>query len=77
MNMRRLTIEVEGKIVILDPLWVDYICEDPLPALGLFALTRSPLAFLDRKERAQFCDVPLARYLPEAIRLSEVLVQLP
>lgn len=46
-------------------------------ALGWFALDRSPLAFLRERERALFCTVPLARYLPEAIPLSEVLAWLP
>jgi hypothetical protein len=42
-------------------------------ALGWFALDRSPLAFLRTDERA----LSLARYLPVALALSDVLNHLP
>jgi hypothetical protein len=46
-------------------------------AIGWFVLDRSPLAFLRADERALFCDVALARALPVALPLSEVLSWLP
>lgn len=72
----RLLVEIDGRVVAVDPLWVDRV-RDGSPALGWFALDRSLLAFLRGRERALFCAVPLARHLPEAIPLSEVLAQLP
>jgi hypothetical protein len=46
-------------------------------ALGWFALDRSPLAFLRDRERALFCDALLARHLPGAVALRDVLALLP
>lgn len=76
MSARRLLAETDGRVVAIDPLWVDRVREGS-SALGWFALDRSPLAFLRGRERALFCAVPLARHLPEAIPLAEVLARLP
>lgn len=46
-------------------------------ALGWFALDRSPLAFLRADERVLFCNATLARSLPVALPLGEVLSWLP
>ncbi len=75
MSARRLTVE-DGRLVVIDPLYVDRIREGST-ALGWFALDRSPLAFLRPRERALFCDTSLAKYLPEAVPLAEVLARLP
>lgn len=76
MNGRRLLIEIDGRVVSVDPPRVDLVREGST-ALGWFALDRSPLAFLRPDERALFCRVPMARHLPEAIPLAEVLRLLP
>jgi hypothetical protein len=76
MSARRLTIETDDRVVIVDSPRVDYVREG-LTALGWFILDRSPLAFLREQERELFCDAPLARHLPKAIPLSDVLARLP
>jgi hypothetical protein len=76
VTVRQLTIECDGQIVAVDPLWVDRVREGS-SSLGWFALDRSPLAFLRKRERALFCGVLLARYLPEAVPLAEILERLP
>jgi hypothetical protein len=73
---RTVTIEGDGRLVVVDPLRVDLIREG-LTALGWFILNRSPLAFLRPRERTLFCSVPLTRHLPDALLLTEVLGQLP
>jgi hypothetical protein len=72
--MRRgdLTILEVGRMVRCAPVRVDYIHEDKYASLGLAVLQRQPLAFLPREDRAQVCDADLAKYLPDALRLSEV-----
>ena len=75
MKVRQLLVEDGGQLVSVDSLFVDRIREGS-SVLGWFALDRSPLAFLREGERALFCGVPLARHLPEAIPLAEVLGQL-
>lgn len=51
----------------------DYIHEDRYASLGLAVLHRQPLAFLPRDERSAVCEVELARHLPDAVPLNEVL----
>ncbi len=76
MSARRLLVEIDGQVSYMDALYVDLV-RDGSTALGWFVLDRSPLAFLRERERVLFCDVPLARHLPEAIPLVEVLARLP
>lgn len=76
MKPRRLLIEIDGCVAVVDSPRVDYVREGS-SALGWFILDRTPLAFLRPDERALFCGVPLARHLPEAIPLSAVLARLP
>ncbi len=76
MSGRRLLIEIDGRVVAVDSLFVDRIREG-LSALGWFALDRSPLAFLRQRERELFYRDSLTKYLPEAIPLTEVLGRLP
>ena len=76
MSVRPLEIEIDDCVAVVDSPRADYIREGS-SALGWLILYQTPLAFLRPDERALFCDVPLARYLPEAIPLSRVLAQLP